>query len=110
MIKLSTLIQESTEEYRADWIERRRGQVKDGRLLAYHGTPTKNLKSIQQNGFKQPSYFSLRPQYSKQIAATYHNVPENRVTVIEVWLPLDAIDFVAGDVYSTRVIKYEETL
>jgi len=109
MIKLMTLL-ESAEEYRADWISRHKGIVEHNRLLAYHGTPIKNLKSIKLNGFKSKTYFSLRPEYSKQIASTYHNTPEDKVAVLKVWLPLDAIDFIMSDIYSTRVIKFEETL
>ena len=100
----------STEEYRKSWLERHKAIVENGRLLAYHGTPIKNLKSIKQNGFKYKTYFSLRPEYSKQIASRYHDTPEDKVVVIKVWLPLDAIDFVMSDIYSTRVIDYKETI
>jgi hypothetical protein len=105
-----TKITESTEEYRKDWLSRHNATIENNRVLAYHGTPVKNLKSIKANGFKIKTYFSLRLEYSKQIASTYHDVPENKVAVLKVWLPLDAIDFVMSDIYSTRVIKFEETL
>ena len=101
---------ESTEEYRNDWLFRHKATVENNRVLAYHGTPTKNLKSIKTNGFRTNTYFSLRPEYSKLIAATYHDISDDKVTCLKVWLPLDAIDFVMSDIYSTRVIKFEETL
>ena len=110
MIKLSTLIKESTDEYRKNWLERHNAVVENGRVVAYHGTPKRNLKSIQQNGFKPHSYFSLRPEYSKRIASTYQDVPENDVVVLKVKLPLDSIDFVMSDIFSTRVINFKETL
>ena len=110
MIKLSSLITESTEEYRKSWLERHNAIVENGRLIAYHATPTKNIKSIKLNGFKEHSYFSLRPEYSKQMASTYHDVSENKITLLKVKLPLDAIEFVASNIYSLRVIKFEETL
>lgn len=109
MIKLRSLL-ESTEEYKTDWLSRHNATIENNRVLAYHGTPVRNLKSIKLNGFKSKTYFSLRPEYSKQIAATYHDTPEDKVVVLKVWLPLDAIDFIMSDIYSTRVIKFEETL
>jgi hypothetical protein len=110
MIKLKELILESTEEYRKDWLFRHNATVENNRVLAYHGTHVKNLKSIKKNGFYEHSYFSLRYEYSKQIAATYHDISYDKVTCLKVWLPLDAIDFIMSDIYSTRVIKFEETL
>jgi hypothetical protein len=103
-------INEFGAAWKADWMRRRNIQLDSlGRLPAYHGTPTKNLKSIKENGFRSGTYFSLKSEYSKQIASTYHNTPINRITVLEVSLPLDAIDFVGPDIVSTRVIKLEET-
>lgn len=110
MIKLSQLINESTDEYRKSWLERHNAIIENGRLVAYHGTPKRNLKSIKLNGFKSHSYFSLRTEYSKQIAARYHDTTEDKVVVLKVKLPLDAIDFVMSDIYSVRVIKYDETV
>ena len=103
-------ITESTKEYRKDWMERHNAKLDNiGRLIAYHGTPTRNLKSIQQNGFKPHSYFSLKPNYSKSISATYHNTTEDNVIVIEVHLPLNLIDFVASDIYSLNNIPFKDT-
>ena len=110
MIKLKSLLNESTDEYRKSWLERHNAIIENGRLVAYHGTPKKNLKSIKMNGFNSHSYFSLKPDYSKRISSIYHDVPENNVIVLRVKLPLDAIDFIAGDIYSTRVINFKETL
>lgn len=98
-------------EYRAGWLKRHNAQyTDDGRLIAYHGTPTKNIKSIKKNGFKERTYFSLRPEYSKRIASTYHDVPEDKVTVLKVALPLDSINFIMSDIYSLRVLSFDETL
>lgn len=110
MIRLKSLLNESTDAYKSDWIERHRGILEDGRLVAYHGTTKKNLKSIKENGFKSHSYFSLRPEYSRRIASTYQNVPENKIVVVTVKLPLDSIDFVAGNIFSLRTIEFKETL
>ena len=97
--------------YRKSWLEKHNATYSsDGRLIAYHGTPSKNISSIKKNGFKYKTYFSLRSDYSKQIASTYHDTPPEKVTVLKVLLPLDAIDFVMGHIYSIRVIKYEETI
>jgi len=110
MIKLKNIITESGAAWKADWMIRRNIQLDSlGRLPAYHGTPTKNLQSIKENGFRSHTYFSLKSEYSKQIASNYHNTPLSKVTVIEVFLPLNAIDFVGPDIFSTRVIKFEET-
>lgn len=114
MISLKALVEEveseSDSKWRSNWLVRHDAKFdKFGRLIAYHGTPTRNLKSIKENGFRPHSYFSLRSEYSKQIASTYHDVPESKVTVLEVHLPLDSIDFVMSDIFSTRIIKYEET-
>ena len=101
---------ESDSKWRSDWLVRHNAKFdKVGRLIAYHGTHTKNLKSIKQNGFRSHSYFSLDPKYSKQIASTYHDVPESKVTVLEVHLPLDSVDFVMADIFSVRIIQYVET-
>jgi hypothetical protein len=103
--------EEAESSYRKSWLERHNAQyTSDGRLIAYHGTPSKNLSSIKKNGFKYKTYFSLRPEYSKQIASTYHDTPPEKVTVLKVFLPLDAIDFIMSDIYSTRVIKFDETI
>jgi len=110
MIKLFSFIKESIDEYKKRWLELHNAIIENGKLIAYHGTPKKNLKLIKMKGFRPHSYFSLKPDYSKQIASTYHDTPENKVVVLKVKLPLDAIDFVAGDIFSTRVIKFEETL
>jgi hypothetical protein len=97
--------------YRKSWLERHDATYSpDGRLIAYHGTPSKNISSIKKNGFQYKTYFSLRSEYSKRIASAYHDTPPEKVTVLKVLLPLDAIDFVMGHIYSIRVIKYEETI
>ena len=114
MITLKSLIKENQEEHelwRKDWLERYKAKFDEkGRLIAYHGTTKKNSKLIKQSGFKPHSYFSLNPEYSKSITSIYHNVPIDKVIVFEVHLPLDAVDFVASDIYSTREIKFEETV
>jgi hypothetical protein len=37
-------------------------------------------------------------------------MPEDKITVLKVALPLDAIDFVMSDIVSTRVIGFDETI
>lgn len=101
---------ETSDEWRNNWLERHQAQLdSSGRVMAYHGTPTKNLTSIKQHGFRPRTYFSLNPNYSKQIASTYHSTPEHKITVLKVFLPLEAIDFVASDIFSTRNIPFKET-
>lgn len=109
MIKLKSLLKESTNEYKFDWIERHRGIIENGKLIAYHGTPKKNLKFIKENGFKPHSYFSLRKEYSRRIASIYQNIPENKIIVLMVKLPLDSIDFVASDIFAIKTILFKET-
>jgi hypothetical protein len=100
---------QTDEEYRKSWLERHEAEFDErGRLIAYHGTPTKNLKSIKQNGFRYKSYFSLRPEYSQFMAHRYHDTPKEKVTVLKVHLPLEKIDFVMSDVYATEVLKWNE--
>ena len=113
MIKLKSIIFEENENdvWRKDWLKRYRAKFDDkGRLIAYHGTTRKNARLIKQSGFRPHSYFSLDPNYSRSIASTYHDVPEDKVVVFEVHLPLDAVDFVASDIFSTRLIKFEEVI
>jgi hypothetical protein len=94
--------------WKKDWLERHRAKLDDkGRIIAYHGTPTRNLPSIRKNGFRPRSYFTLRPEYAKSIATTYHDT--DKVTVIEVHLPVDAVDMVMSDIYALRNITFGET-
>lgn len=98
------------QAWRQSWLERHQAKFDDkGRVIAYHGTPTKNIPSIKKNGFRPHSYFSLRPEYSKSIASRYHDTAEKNVTVLEVHLPLNLIDFVASDIYSTDTIPFKDT-
>lgn len=102
---------EGHKEWRQNWLKRYEAEfTPDGRLIAYHGTPTRNVKSIKANGFRKKSYFSLRPEYSKHIAARYHDTPENKVSVMKVYLPLEKVDFIMGDIYSTEPIPYSEVV
>lgn len=114
MITLKSLIKENNEEHEArkqDWLKRNRAEIDNqGHLIAYHGTTKRNAQLIKQTGFRSHSYFSLNPEYSKRITSIYHNIPEDKVVVFRVHLPLDSIDFVASDIYSTREIKFEETI
>lgn len=110
MIKLKKIILESTDEYRVDWLDRHNAIIENNRLLAYHGTPKKNLSSIKKNGFRIHTYFSLKEEYSKSIASIYHETPKTNIVVLKVWLPLNAIDFVMSDIYSIRTIKFEEII
>lgn len=117
MIKLKDLIKENWEsdeeheKWKHDWLQRYKAKFDEkGRLIAYHGTPKKNVKSIKQNGFKKKSYFSLDPNYSKRVSSIYHDTPEDKIFVFEVHLPLDAVDFVASDIYSVRPLEFEEVV
>ncbi len=113
-ILLKSLLRENDEkhmEWRADWLKRHKATyTDDNRLIAYHGTPSKNISGIKKNGFKERTYFSLRPEYSKRIASTYHDMPEDKITVLTVALPLDAIDFISSDIMSLRNIGFDETI
>jgi len=118
MIKLKHLIREENDRdhkaWRKDWLERHNATFDErGRLIAYHGTPKRNLKSIKNNGFRQGSYFSLKQEYSKRIAVAYHETPEtpeSDIIVLQVKLPMDAIDFVASDIVATRPIQFSEVI
>jgi len=108
--KTHTDITEVIDDYKSDWIDRYKAIVENGRIIAYHGTTTKNYKLIKKTGFRKRSYFSIRPEYSKRIVSIYHNIPESKVILMKVKLPLDAIDFVGGDIVSNREIGLDETL
>jgi hypothetical protein len=95
-------------KWKQDWLERHRAKLDEkGRIIAYHGTPTRNLPSIKKNGFRPHSYFTLRPEYAKSIATTYHDT--KNVTVIEVHLPIDAVDMVMSDIYALKTIPFGDT-
>lgn len=111
MIKLKSILLESNEKYRKDWLKRYEANfTPDDRLIAYHGTTLRNSKLIKQTGFKENSYFSLKPEYSKSITSIYHDIPENKVVVFKVYLPLNSVEFVSSDIFSIRPIKYTETI
>lgn len=110
MIKFKQLLNEVMDAYKSDWINRYQAVVENGRLIAYHGTTPQNYISIQKNGFKPGAYFSLDSGYSKRITSIYHNIPQKNVILIRVKLPLDAVDFVAGDIVANRTINFNETL
>jgi hypothetical protein len=106
--KEQSVTESNDPEWKKDWLERHRAKLDDkGRIIAYHGTPTRNLPSIRKNGFRPRSYFTLRPEYAKSIATTYHDT--DKVTVIEVHLPFDAVDMVMSDIYALRNIPFGET-
>lgn len=114
MIKLKFLIKEISEDeykqwrsskeykkWRKDWLTRHNAKFDGlGRVIAYHGTSPNKAKSIKQNGFNTRSYFSLNPEYSKKWGRFVFNV----------YLPLDAIDFVASDIVAIRPIKFDEVI
>jgi hypothetical protein len=113
MIKLKSLIIEemSDSEWRSDWLRRHEAKfTNDGRLIAYHGTTPKNARIIKGSGFKEGSNFTLKPEYAKSIASTYHDLDETKIVVFTVYLPLDSIGFVSSDIVSNRFINFKETI
>jgi len=105
---LTEISQEEWEKWRAsdefktwrrNWLERHDAKFDDkGRIIAYHGTTPKNAKLIKQTGFKDRSNFTLRPAYAAHWGRK----------VLEVHLPIDAVDFVASDMVSARPLSWEE--
>jgi len=115
MIKLKPLLNEISngdrDAWRKDWLERHNAKFDaTGRLIAYHATSRPKSKLIQQEGFRQGSYFSLNPEYSKRVVMNYHDLKPSGVVLFTVHLPLDAIDFVASDIVAIRPIQFSETI
>jgi hypothetical protein len=101
MIKLKSLLLENNDEARRkDWLERHQATFDNNRLIAYHGTTPFKAKFIKQNGFKEGSYFTLRPSYAKHWGSV----------VLPVKLPLEAIDFVSSDIIALRNINWAEII
>jgi hypothetical protein len=114
IVKSIKTIKESTEEeyqhwiksgeykkWRQGWLDRHNANLDEkGRLLVFHGTTPRRVKSIRETGFRKGSYFTLNPSYARHWG----------ISIMKVKLPLDAIDFVGPDIVAIRPIGYDELI